>query len=97
MFWNNKFRTVHFLELHNCYLYKFGRVMRTVNCLNSWNLRSFILFQDYGAKLDYSSKVLVVLMFRERQNVRLELVKILGSENKQNVTTIRLSFYPGGL
>ena len=32
----------------------------------------------------------------ERKNERLELVKNLGSENKQNVTTIRLVFYPGG-
>ena len=36
-------------------------------------------------------------MFWERKNERLELVKNLGSENKQNVTTIRLVFYPGGL
>ena len=28
--------------------------------------------------------------------MRLELVKNLGSENKQNVTTIRFVFYPGG-
>ena len=32
----------------------------------------------------------------ERKNERLELVKNLGSENKQNVTTIRVVFYPGG-
>ena len=32
----------------------------------------------------------------ETKNERLELVKNLGSENKQNVTTIRLVFYPGG-
>ena len=30
------------------------------------------------------------------KNERLELVKNLGSENKQNVTTVRLVFYPGG-
>ena len=57
-------------------------------------LRSFIFFRDYGAKWDYSCKVLVVLMFWERNNERLELVKNLGSENKQNVTTIRLVCYP---
>ena len=67
-----------------------------MNCLNSWDLRSFILFRDHGAKCDYSCKVLVVLMFWERKNERLGLVKNLGSENKQNVTTIRLAFYPGG-
>ena len=66
--------------------------MGTENCLNSWDLRSFILFRDYGAKWDYSCKVPVVLMFWERKNERLELVKNLGSENKQNVTTIYLSF-----
>ena len=70
--------------------------MRSVNCLNSWDLRSFILFRDYGAKWDFSFKVLVVLMFLERKNERLELVKNLGIENKQNITTIRLVFYPGG-
>ena len=39
-------------------------------------------------------------MFWERKNERLELVKNLGSENKQNVTTIRLgllSWWPIGL
>ena len=75
--------------------------MRTVNCLKSWDLRSFILFRYYGAKWDYSCKVLVALMFwGERKNERLELVKNLGSENKQNVTTIRLVFlsrWPIGL
>ena len=70
--------------------------MRFLNCLNSWHLRSFILFRDYGAKWDYSRKILVVLMFWERKNERLELVKSLGNENKQNVITIRLVFYPGG-
>ena len=70
--------------------------MRTLNCLNSCDLQSFILFQDYGAKWDYSCKVLVVLMFWERKNERLELVKNLISENKQNITTIRLVFYPSG-
>ena len=68
--------------------------MRAVNCLNSWDLRSFIIFQDYGAKWDYFCKVLVVLMFWERKNEKLELVQNLGSENKQNVTTIRPVFYP---
>ena len=42
------------------------------------------------------AKLLVVLMFWERKNEGLELVKNLGSENKQNVTTIRLVFCPGG-
>ena len=33
-------------------------------------------------------------MFWERKNERLKLIKNLGSENKQNVTTIRLVFIP---
>ena len=37
-------------------------ILRTVNCLNSWNLRSFILFRDYGAERDYSCKVLMLLI-----------------------------------
>ena len=36
----------------------------------------------------------MVLMFWERKNGRLELVKNLGRENKQNVTTIRLVLIP---
>ena len=55
-------------------------------------LTKLILSRDYGAKWDYSCKVLVVLMFWNRKNERLELVKNLGSENKQNVTNIRLVF-----
>ena len=69
--------------------------MQTVNYLNSWDLQSFILFGDYSAKWDCSCKVLVAFL-GERKNERLKLVKNLGSENKQNVTTLRLVFYPGG-
>ena len=35
-------------------------------------------------------------VLEERKNVRLELVKNLGSKNKQNVTSVQLVFYPGG-
>ena len=69
--------------------------MRAVNCLNSWDLQSFILFRDYGARWDYSCKTLVVLMFWERKNERLDLVKNLGSENKQKACL--LSRLPVGL
>ena len=59
---------LHFLEPAYLYgpfahLYKFRRVMQPVNCLNSCDLRSFILFRDYGTKWDYSCQVLVVLVF----------------------------------